>query len=85
MTRPGASGERTLALFLLGLLLFNPPLLTLFSIDRFLADVPLLYLELFVAWGLFIALVGRTSARIKATTAMEQAPPRPARQRRKDR
>ena len=43
MMRPGMRGERTLALFFLGLLLFNPPLLSLFSVDRFFADVPLLY------------------------------------------
>ena len=83
MTRPGASGERTLALFLLGLLLFNPPLLSLFSIDRFLADLPLLYLYLFVAWGLFIALIGWTSARIGAAPTGYRASP-PAGQRRKD-
>ncbi len=83
MTRPGASGERTLALFLLGLLLFNPPLLSLFSIDRFLADVPLLYLYLFVVWGIFIALIGFTSTRFGQDSVGDRAPP-PAGRGRKD-
>ncbi len=83
MTRPGAAGERTLALFLLGLLLFNPPLLSLFSKDRFLAEVPLLYLYLFVAWGVFIALIGFTSRRFGTTSSGERGPP-PAEQGRKD-
>ncbi|MCG8359118.1 MAG: hypothetical protein MI920_26435 [Kiloniellales bacterium] len=78
MTRPGAIGERTLALFFLGLLLFNPPLLSLFSLDVFLADVPLLYLYLFVAWGAFIALVGLSAARAKPLPRSERAPPHKA-------
>ncbi len=82
MTRPGAPGERTLALFLLGLLLFNPPLLSLFSIDRILADVPLLYLYLFVAWGVFIALIGLTSTRFGTKPTGDRVPP-PAGQNRK--
>lgn len=62
MNRPGATGERSLALFLLGLLLFSPPLLSLFSIEPFVAGVPLLYLYLFAGWALLIALVGATAA-----------------------
>ena len=65
MTRPGMLGERTLALFFLGLLLFNPPVLSLFSLDHLFAGVPLLYLYLFLVWGVFIALVGFTAARMK--------------------
>ncbi len=79
MTRPGVLGERTLALFFLGVLLFNPPLLSLFSVDRYVADVPLLYLYLFVVWGLFIGLVGATAARLRS-----EPPPNPAERRGKD-
>jgi hypothetical protein len=41
----------------LGLLLFNFPLLAVFSVDVRLLGVPVLWAYLFVAWGLFIALV----------------------------
>lgn len=61
MTRPGATGERSLALFLLGLVLFSPPLLSLFDAERFIAGVPLLYLYLFAAWAALIGLVMLTA------------------------
>ena len=57
-------GERLVALALLGFLLFNYPLLSLFSTDGSVGGVPLLYAYLFVSWGLligFMALVVRKS------------------------
>jgi hypothetical protein len=45
------------ALALLGFLLFNYPLLSLFSTDGRVAGVPLLYAYLFVSWGLLIGLM----------------------------
>lgn len=45
------------ALALLGFLLFNYPLLSLFSTDGSVAGVPLLYAYLFVSWGLLIGLM----------------------------
>lgn len=50
-------GERLAALALLGFLLFNYPLLSLFSTDSTLLGVPLLYAYLFVSWGLLIGLM----------------------------
>jgi hypothetical protein len=50
-------GERLVALALLGFLLFNYPLLSLFSTDGSVAGVPLLYAYLFVSWGLLIGLM----------------------------
>lgn len=50
-------GERLVALALLGFLLFNYPLLSLFSTDGRLVGVPLLYAYLFVSWGLLIGLM----------------------------
>ena len=50
-------GERLVALALLGFLLFNYPLLSLFSTDGTVAGVPLLYAYLFVSWGLLIGLM----------------------------
>lgn len=63
MKPSGDSGEKSLALFLLGLLLFSPPLLSLFSVERVVAGIPLLYLYLFCAWGLVVALIGMTAVR----------------------
>ena len=56
MTRPGIHGQRLVAVFLFGCLLFNYPLLYLFNIDQRLFGIPLLYVYMFAAWGLLIAL-----------------------------
>jgi hypothetical protein len=50
-------GERLVALALLGFLLFNYPLLSLFSTDGSVVGVPLLYVYLFVSWTLLIGLM----------------------------
>ena len=50
-------GERLVALALLGFLLFNYPLLSLFSTDGRVVGVPLLYAYLFLSWGLLIGLM----------------------------
>jgi hypothetical protein len=49
--------ERLIALFLLGTALFSPPLLFLFDKPIRVIGLPILYLYLFLAWGLLIALV----------------------------
>ena len=56
MTKPGIHGQRLIAVFLLGCLLFNYPLLYLFNSDYRLFGIPLLYLYMFAAWALLIAL-----------------------------
>jgi hypothetical protein len=56
MKRPAIHGQRLVAVFLFGCLLFNYPLLYLFNIDFRLFGVPLLYVYAFAAWGLLIAL-----------------------------
>ena len=58
MNRPSLVGERAIVLFLLAVLGFNPPLLSIFSAEVFLFGVPLLYFYLFCAWAGVIALVG---------------------------
>ena len=57
MKLSGINGQRLIAVFLFGCLLFNYPLLYLFNIDRHLFGIPLLYLYMFSAWGLLIALI----------------------------
>jgi hypothetical protein len=50
---------RMIALFLLGLTLFNPPLLEVFDIggDKVVAGIPVLFFYLFVAWAALIGLM----------------------------
>mgnify|MGYP003350520452 CR=1 FL=1 len=50
-------GQRLAALFLLGCLLFNYPLLQLFTRDVTLFGLPLLYCYVFGAWGALIGLM----------------------------
>ena len=50
-------GQRLAALFLLGCLLFNYPLLQLFARDGAIFGIPLLYGYLFGAWAALIALM----------------------------
>ncbi len=53
----GRKGERLTALALLGFLLFNYPLLSLFNTEGTLLGVPVLYAYLFTTWALLIALM----------------------------
>jgi hypothetical protein len=54
MIRPSIKGQRLVALFLGGCLLFNYPLLHLFSRDSEVLGAPLLYVYLFSAWAFLI-------------------------------
>jgi O-antigen/teichoic acid export membrane protein len=47
--------QRLVALFLVGLVVFGYPLLSLFSVPKLLLGVPVLYLYLFGAWLAIIA------------------------------
>ncbi len=57
MTKPGLKGQRLVALFLLGCMLFNYPLLSLVDSDATLWGVPLLYGYIFAVWALLIAAI----------------------------
>jgi len=57
MIRPSMTGQRLAALFLLGCLLLNYPLLYLFSGSGEVFGVPLLYAYVFLAWGALIAVM----------------------------
>ncbi|MEQ1772198.1 MAG: hypothetical protein ABL891_00320 [Burkholderiales bacterium] len=50
-------GQRLAALFLLGCLLFNYPLLQLFARDGTVLGMPLLYCYAFGAWAVLIGLM----------------------------
>jgi hypothetical protein len=57
MTDFEPKGQRFVALCMLGMLLFNFPILTLFNVPGALFGVPVLYAYLFIAWGALIALM----------------------------
>ena len=73
MSRPGLTRERLLALFLLGMLLFLSPFLSIFNTPDRILGLPSLYLYLFASWTLLIALVAvvieRSDDEDPATTA----------------
>jgi len=49
--------QRLAAVFLLGCLLLNYPLLSLFNAPGEILDIPLLYIYIFAAWAVLIALM----------------------------
>ena len=55
MSDPGSRSERFVALCMLGIVLFNYPILALFNVSGTLFGVPVLYAYIFIAW---IALIG---------------------------
>ena len=57
MKKSGIQGERLIGLFLLAILLINPPLILIFDRPTTFAGFPILYLYLFVAWATLIGLL----------------------------
>jgi hypothetical protein len=53
----GRKSERLVALAFLGLLLFEYPLLSLFSSEGRVLGIPVLFAYLFAAWATVIALI----------------------------
>ena len=51
------TGQRLVAVFLLGCVLFNYPLIALFNRPGEVLDIPLLYFYLFGAWAVLIGLM----------------------------
>ena len=57
MIRPSIKGQRLVALFLLGVMLLNYPLLNLFVAPTQVLGIPVLYAYVFVVWALLIGLM----------------------------
>jgi hypothetical protein len=57
MFRSVIKSQRLVAVFLLGLLLFNYPLMALFNRAALVLGIPVLYAYIFGAWALLIALL----------------------------
>ena len=56
-------GQRLIALFIFGCVLFNFPILALFNVRGTLLGVPVLYAYIFIAWALLIALMAWAAER----------------------
>lgn len=63
MSREPSLASRLSAVFLAGACAFHYPLMSLFSVDRSVAGVPLLYLYLFGAWLALILAIARLGRR----------------------
>ena len=57
MKHASGTGQRLVALFALGVALFNFPLLALFDRTATAFGVPVLYVYIFCVWALLIALL----------------------------
>jgi hypothetical protein len=57
MNERNLKGQRLAALFLVGCLLFNYPLLSLFSHEGMVWGIPILYVYIFLAWAALIGLM----------------------------
>ncbi len=57
MIRSTIKSQRLVAVFLLGMLLFNYPLLALFNSAAKAFGIPMLYAYVFVSWALLIGLL----------------------------
>jgi hypothetical protein len=57
MKRSGTTGGRLIAIFMMGVVLLNYPILSLFTADAELGGIPLLYAFVFGVWSLLIGLM----------------------------
>lgn len=65
MKRSGMTGQRLSAVFLLGCVLLNYPVLFLFTRHVAIAGIPLLYVYLFGVWALLIAIMAVVVERMR--------------------
>ncbi len=72
MVRRGLTSERLIGLFLFGLLLFMPPLIGVFDRATLVGGMPVLYLYLFLAWGMLIALLSLIVERPRSDDDLEE-------------
>lgn len=70
MSRPGLRAERLAFLFVVGLLVFNPPILAIFDTPTSVFGIPVLYLYLFLSWS---CLIGLAALAAEATSAVDDA------------
>lgn len=66
---------RSVALFLLTILLLNPPLLLVFDRAVQFFGLPLLFVYFFASWGLVILLIGLGTRRAPDLPALQEGSP----------
>jgi hypothetical protein len=57
MRDAGQKTRRLVGIFLLGLVLSNYPILSLFNLDRLFLGIPFICLYMFSSWGFIILLI----------------------------
>lgn len=65
MRRAGATGQRLAAIFMMGCVALNYPILSLFSRREDVAGIPLLYVYVFAVWIVLIALMAFVVERLR--------------------
>ena len=70
----GIRGQRLVCIFLLGVVLFNFPILAIFNVGSTLFGVPLLFAYLFLAWAALILLISSNSTASALSLAIWQVP-----------
>ena len=68
MPKSSLRTEKLAALFLLGVLMFSPPLIAIFDAGVTISGIPLLYIYLFCAWAFCIGLAAWIIARSRRRT-----------------
>jgi hypothetical protein len=63
MDESDRKSQRFVALCMLGILLFNYPVLAIFNVPGWLFGVPVLYAYMFAAWALLIVLMALVARR----------------------
>ncbi len=75
MFRRSRTHEQFLALFVLGALLFLPPILVIFSKPVRVLGIPVLYFYLFLAWAVLIGMAASIVRNIDRGPSAERTPP----------
>jgi len=76
MTLDSAISHRLFGLFLLGFILFNYPILSIFNLETFLFGIPMLYLYVFSVWMLLIILIVVVTRITRFRDALPSSPSR---------
>ena len=71
MTPKARKNKRLIGLFLLGCVLFNYPLMSLFNLEAMILGFPLLFFYVFIAWAVLILMAAM------ATRAHGRSPSEP--------
>lgn len=76
MKSGGDIQERSIALFLLGLVLFSPLVMRIFDrgADATVLGIPLLFAYVFLAWGFVILLLGLMGERLPPENSGDDTP-----------